>query len=83
MNILTQIYPSRERELQSQVNFLEQRSYNNFFPCFVCFFFGLRFDSKVEMRCVIEFFSVEILVEEVKRRKEINDQVRKGLKTNE
>ncbi|KAJ4909582.1 Protein kinase superfamily protein [Raphanus sativus] len=38
-----QIYPSRERELQSQVNFLEQ--------------------------------SVEILVEEVKRRKEINDQL--------
>ena len=37
------IYPSRERELQSQVNFLEQ--------------------------------SVEILVEEVKRRKEINDQL--------
>lgn len=33
--------------------------------------------SKVEIRCFYEFFSVEILVEEVKRRKEINDQVQK------
>ncbi|CAN8239197.1 unnamed protein product [Cochlearia groenlandica] len=43
----SQIYPTRERELQSQVNFLEQ--------------------------------SVEILVEELKRRKEINDQLEQKL----
>ncbi|CAF2139241.1 unnamed protein product [Brassica napus] len=44
-----QIYPSRERELQSQVNFLEQ--------------------------------SVEILVEEVKRRKGINDQLEEQIRS--
>ncbi|CAH8337425.1 unnamed protein product [Eruca vesicaria subsp. sativa] len=44
-----QIYPSRERELQSQVKFLEQ--------------------------------SVEILVEEVKRRKEINDQLGRQIRS--
>ncbi|CAN6996895.1 unnamed protein product [Brassica oleracea var. botrytis] len=44
-----QINPSRERELQSQVNFLEQ--------------------------------SVEILVEEVKRRKEINDQLEEHIRS--
>ncbi|RID74833.1 hypothetical protein BRARA_B01912 [Brassica rapa] len=43
------IYPSRERELQSQVTFLEQ--------------------------------SVEILVEEVKRRKEINDQLEEQIRS--
>ncbi|XP_013690659.2 serine/threonine-protein kinase BLUS1-like [Brassica napus] len=48
-NEAVQIYPSRERELQSQVNFLEQ--------------------------------SVEILVEEVKRRKEINDQLEEQIRS--
>ncbi|KAF2596673.1 hypothetical protein F2Q68_00008768 [Brassica cretica] len=49
MNIPTQVYQSRERELQSQVTFLEQ--------------------------------SVEILVEEVKRRKEINDQLEEQIRS--
>ncbi|XP_013618957.1 PREDICTED: serine/threonine-protein kinase BLUS1 isoform X1 [Brassica oleracea var. oleracea] len=48
-NEAVQIYPSREKELQSQVNFLEQ--------------------------------SVEILVEEVKRRKEINDQLEEQIRS--
>ncbi|XP_009127794.1 serine/threonine-protein kinase BLUS1 isoform X2 [Brassica rapa] len=48
-NEAVQIYPSRERELQSQVTFLEQ--------------------------------SVEILVEEVKRRKGINDQLEEQIRS--